>query len=441
MTRLQPASLSAPISLAPADGGSGRRVRSQTPRGAAWLESICHLVAATRVRHGRQLSQTLPTMAFAAIGSPTARVIRTGALCFIAQGLTASLASLTSDPARVLVCAEIVDSAASQQHKRTVTRDANHPSLTRSTEASMAVEGYRGGIDVSLPIAMTIAGFFAISVYNVFEINVQIFLRFRKRTGLYFWSLIFASWGIVIHSVGFVLQFFQLCRNDYANIVIITLGGVPMVIGFAVVLYSRLHLIIEDRRKIRWVLIMILLSFLIFTIPPTILNFGSNSPHPQPYIRPFEIYEKVMLFGFSAQEVTISGLYLWEARKMLRIMDLNSSKGSHRVMKRLIYVNILVILLDLSIIGTELGGVHVIQTTYKSAVYSVKLKLEFPVLNQLRSLVKRERYTCECQTPHILSTTTEATSPSVAYTPTQRRNSSSTIPFRPTYQLSNQMSV
>ncbi|KAH7110628.1 integral membrane protein [Dactylonectria estremocensis] len=244
--------------------------------------------------------------------------------------------------------------------------------------------GYRGGIDVTLPLAMTIAGFFAISLYNVLDINVQIFLRFRKRSGLYFWSLMFASWGIAVHSIGFLLQFFQLCRNNYANIVIITLGGVPMVIGFAVVLYSRLHLIVEDRRKIRWVLMMIVLSFVVFTVPPTVLNFGSNSPHPEPYIRPFQVYEKIMLFGFSAQEVTISVLYLWEARKMLRIIDSDSTKGSSRVLKRLIYVNILVILLDMTIIGTELGGAHVIQTTYKSAVYSVKLKLEFPVLNQLR---------------------------------------------------------
>lgn len=299
-------------------------------------------------------------------------------------------------------------------------------------------EGYRGGIDVTLPIAMTIAGFFAVSVYNVFEINVQIFFRFRKRTGLYFWSLLFASWGIALHSVGFLLQFFQLCRNDYANIVIITLGGVPMVIGFAVVLYSRLHLIVEDRRKIRWVLIMILMSFLVFTIPPTILNFGSNSPHPEPFIRPFEIYEKVMLFGFAAQEVIISGLYLWEARKMLRIVDLNRSKGSNRVMTHLIYVNVLVILLDMTIIGTELGGVHVIQTTYKSAVYSVKLKLEFIVLNQLRSLVKRGGYSCDCQSPPILSTTTEGTTPSVGYTPVQRRHSLAAVP---TYQLGNHISV
>lgn len=294
-------------------------------------------------------------------------------------------------------------------------------------------QGYRGGIDITIPIAMAIAGFFAISIYNVIEINVHIFFRFRKRTGLYFWSLIFASWGIVLHSVGFLLQFFQICRDAYANIVIITCGGVPMVIGQAVVLYSRLHLVVEDKRNIRWVLVMIVSSFFVFTVPPTVLNFGSNSPHPGPYLRPFEIYEKIMLFGFAAQEITISGIYLWETRKMLRLITPTKRETSRRVMKHLIYVNILVILLDLSIIGAELGGAHVIQTTYKSAVYSVKLKLEFPILNQLRTLVKRGGRTCDCAIPRM-SSIADAAGPRLGYEPILRGNSLTSSPLSLTTQ-------
>ncbi|KAM5343513.1 hypothetical protein ACJ41O_012050 [Fusarium nematophilum] len=293
-------------------------------------------------------------------------------------------------------------------------------------------EGYRGGIDVTIPIAMTIAGFFAISLYNVIEINVQIFFRFRKRIGLYFWSLLFASWGIAIHSIGFLLQFFQLCRNDYANIVIITLGGVPMVIGQSVVLYSRLHLVVEDRRKIRWVLKMIIACFFLFTVPPTILNFGSNSPHPEPYLRPFQIYEKIMLFGFATQEVIISGLYMWETRKMLRLMSPSRNEAPRRVMKHLIYVNILVILMDFSIIGTELGGAHIIQTTYKSAVYSVKLKLEFPILNQLRTLVKRGRHGCDSPTARLSSIAVEGR-PGLGFEPILRGDSLTNTPFPQTH--------
>lgn len=300
----------------------------------------------------------------------------------------------------------------------------------------MADEGYRGGIRVTLPVVMTIAGFFAVAIYNVIEINVEIFFTFRKYTGLYFWSLIFASWGIVIHSIGFLLLFFQLCKNNYVNIAIITLGGVPMVIGQSVVLYSRLHLIIDDKRKIRWVRNMIISSFFLFTVPPTVLNFGSNSPHPQPFLRPFQIYEKIALFGFSTQEIIISGLYLWEARKMLRLMMLDGGGRSSRVMRHLIYINILVILMDITIIGTELGGAHEIQTTYKSAVYSVKLKLEFPVLGQLRSLVRRNEYTYDSPSGPISHLTSGAI-PRLEHELSSRANATTSNPFPLTYQPSS----
>jgi hypothetical protein len=258
----------------------------------------------------------------------------------------------------------------------------------------MTGEGYRGGIEVTIPVAMTIAGFFAISIYNVIDINIQIFSIFKKRTGLYFWSLFASSWGIVVHSLGFLLKFFRICPIDYLNIVIITIGGVPMVIGQSVVLYSRLYLVVGDRWKIRWILVMIVSSFFLFTLPPTILNFGANSNNPDPFLRPFEIYEKIALIGFSAQEFTISGLYMWETWKMLQAVQASRSDSVRRVMKHLIYVNAFVILLDLILLGLVFANAYQIETTYKSAMYSTKLKLEFPVLNQLRNLVQKRGCYC-----------------------------------------------
>ncbi|KAF8846871.1 hypothetical protein BDZ45DRAFT_682247 [Acephala macrosclerotiorum] len=238
---------------------------------------------------------------------------------------------------------------------------------------------------------MWIAAFFAIAVYNVIETVALIFFTFKKRTGLYFWSLLVASGGIILHVLGFFLKFFQLCTNNYVDIVIITLGGVPMVIGQSVVLYSRLHLVVQDRRRIRWILVMIMMGFFLFTIPPTILNFLANSPNPTPFLQPFAIYEKIMLFGFATEECIISGLYIWETSKMLRLIKTTRGKDVRRVWRHLLYVNVLVIALDFTLIGIEFGGLYQIETTYKSALYSVKLKLEFAVLNQLRSLVQRDK--------------------------------------------------
>jgi hypothetical protein len=260
-------------------------------------------------------------------------------------------------------------------------------------------QGYSGRIDVSLPIAMTIAGFFAIAVFNVLEINLWIFTTFQRRTGLYFWSLLIASWGIPLHATGFLLKFFQLCRNDYVSATLVIIGWYAMVTGQSVVLYSRLHLI-ADKRRIRWVLAMIIVDFFIFHIPTTVLFYGSNSSDPHRFLSPYAICEKMQITAFSLQEFIISALYIWEARKMLRSIAKIKKEEARSVMIHLILVNILIILMDITLLGTEYANEYSIETTYKSTLYSIKLKLEFAILNRLRALVKSQHTsTLSCETP------------------------------------------
>ncbi|PMD24398.1 hypothetical protein NA56DRAFT_567612 [Hyaloscypha hepaticicola] len=235
---------------------------------------------------------------------------------------------------------------------------------------------------------MMIAGFFAIAVFNVVEINFWIFSTFRRRVGLYFWSLLISSWGIIFHAVGFLLKFFQVCNNEYVNVGLIIVGWFAMVTGQSIVLYSRLHLIVEDARKIRWVLGLIVVDFFLFHIPSTALNFGANSSNPNPFITPFAVYEKIQITAFSTQEFIISALYIWEARKMLKSLPNVKREEARNVMIHLIFVNILIILMDITLLGTEYANLYSIETTYKSFLYSIKLKLEFAILNRLRNLVK-----------------------------------------------------
>ena len=48
------------------------------------------------------------------------------------------------------------------------------------------------------------------------------------------------------------------------------------------------------------------------------------------------------------------------------------------------------ILMDITLLGTEYANEYSIETTYKSTLYSIKLKLEFAILNRLRALVKSQ---------------------------------------------------
>lgn len=49
-----------------------------------------------------------------------------------------------------------------------------------------------------------------------------------------------------------------------------------MVTGQSVVLWSRLHLLVEHGRILRWTIWMIIIDAIILHIPTTVLTFGSN---------------------------------------------------------------------------------------------------------------------------------------------------------------------
>jgi hypothetical protein len=104
--------------------------------------------------------------------------------------------------------------------------------------------------------------------------------------------------------------------------------------------------------------------------------------------------ERIELTGFCLQEFILSGLYIHETIKILRIRP-PTGQGSHpdrKIMHQLLAINFLIIMLDIILLTLEYLNYFVIQTTLKPLVYSIKLKLEFGVLNRLVSLVQSHRY-------------------------------------------------
>ncbi len=143
-----------------------------------------------------------------------------------------------------------------------------------STSTMGENNGITGGIETTLPIAMTLSAFTAIAWYNVLELNIMIWMTFKRHKGLYFYSLLGSSWGILIYALAFLMKFFQVWRNDYISVAFITIGWYAMVTGQSLVLYSRLHLVVCDRSKIKWILYMIIIDVFLFHVPTTVMTFG-----------------------------------------------------------------------------------------------------------------------------------------------------------------------
>ncbi|KAG9249738.1 uncharacterized protein F5Z01DRAFT_696896 [Emericellopsis atlantica] len=251
--------------------------------------------------------------------------------------------------------------------------------------------GESGPISAPLPINMTIAGFFSIACYNCIEILIILLDRFKRHNSLYFWSMLVTTLGILLHSIVVLLRYYGLGPN-FMLAVLTCIGWYGMVTGFSVVLYSRLHLVVSDESRTRWVLIMIIISFCIFHVPVTVLFLGTNTRLTEVFIGPFHIYERVQLAGFCVQECIISGFYILETIRTLKPILAIRLPKERKMTRYLILVNILVIILDISLLFTQYAGYFQIQTTYKPVVYSIKLKMEFVLLNRLLRVLQLGGY-------------------------------------------------
>jgi hypothetical protein len=239
---------------------------------------------------------------------------------------------------------------------------------------------------------------------------------FKRYAGFYYYSLLVATWGIFFHGLGMFLKFYHIDEgmpgDDIANTVIVWTGWCMMVTGQSVVLYSRLHLV-ANAQWTRWILYMIIVDGVILHTTTGVLTFLTNcTSTPQRWIPAYSVVEKIQVTWFFLQEVTLSGIYIWKTAGLLRqdgpLFNKNKNvRGSRgrKVLVHTIVMSVIIIVLDITLLGLEFAGrkstsipsrhdntnltaVYDIQTSFKGAVYSVKLKMEFTILNQLMNLVR-----------------------------------------------------
>ena len=220
-------------------------------------------------------------------------------------------------------------------------------------------------------------------VYTI-ELDLVILYTFRRRKGLYFWSLLISSWGCTLHALGFILKFL-VGTIWLIDLPFIEVGWVCMVTGQALVLYSRLHLVVRKPRTLRYVLALIVVDAIVLHIPTIIFTYGSNSPNASFWVHKFNVMERIQLVGFCIQEFIISTIYIIST---VRLLGAIYHSMTRKVMFQLILINCICIGMDIILIGLEFSNNYVGEASIKPMMYAIKLKLEFAVLNQLMGLTK-----------------------------------------------------
>ncbi|KAL8668804.1 MAG: hypothetical protein Q9168_006585 [Polycauliona sp. 1 TL-2023] len=233
------------------------------------------------------------------------------------------------------------------------------------------------------------SAFIGITLFLCVETLFEIFRAFKTRRGLYFWCLLIGVLGCFIDAIGVILKYLVPGSTDYWPLYTLMLmtGWTCSSLGQLLVLWSRLHLLIDNHRVQRWVLYMICACVFFFTIPTWIVVWPAYNPAlTHRWSAPDAIVERINHIGFTLAECAISGVYLHALSRLLKYKPTVRQK---RVFLDLVYVNVAIIVLDILttvlIYLNQLGTSHPVQVMS----YIIKFRLEFAVLNQLMAVAAR----------------------------------------------------
>ncbi|KAL5334169.1 hypothetical protein BJX70DRAFT_379007 [Aspergillus crustosus] len=229
--------------------------------------------------------------------------------------------------------------------------------------------------------------FLAIALFNSLELIVLVCWTFRQYKGLYFWSLLISSLGIIPYVVGSILHFYNVGPLPL-GLAISYIGFLTIVPPQSFVLYSRLFLVVYNEKILRHLLDAIIITSIVLSIPNTVMFFGSAFIRNPTWNYGYNVMERLQVTGFCIQELAISLLYIRSTVKLLRLSPEGKDRAK-RILYELLAISFVVIGLDIAIIVIQYLNFYYLQVCFKVLVYSIKLKLELAVLGRLVKIMKR----------------------------------------------------
>jgi hypothetical protein len=149
-----------------------------------------------------------------------------------------------------------------------------------------------------------------------------------------------------------------------------------MVTGFALVLYSRLHIICQDRIILRGCLAVILTDALLFHAP-VIIGSTYNGVYKELILR-VGFYLDV---SFALQEIGLAGLYVYFFAKFVKGSE--QERDTKSVYKKLVIAESIVFCSEVILLGLLWSPLYLPREVFPSFFYAFKLKIEFDLLNLL----------------------------------------------------------
>jgi len=220
-----------------------------------------------------------------------------------------------------------------------------------------------------------ISAFDAVTVWIGLELIVQLFLRFQRRRTLYFWSIFVSVCGALIYVPGTLL--IHDVRFPGVGTAFLTISMVITMSGFSFILYSRLYLLISDKRVLRIILYCIITTSLLLQ-PPIIVTTSLSQTKSGAILLHITSWFDVV---FSVQELILASLYIYYF--FLFTKDSQKESHSRSTLALLILAEAVVLLTDVASLVFLFMKWFLARQLIRAFSYLVKIKIEFIVLNAL----------------------------------------------------------
>ncbi|RAL11942.1 uncharacterized protein BO97DRAFT_66673 [Aspergillus homomorphus CBS 101889] len=261
---------------------------------------------------------------------------------------------------------------------------------------------------VSLPYTFLIACLLAVAAFGSIELLLLIFDFFKRRRGLYFWSLFLSTMATLIFTIVIILLWFAVPQARFPLVFVIVIVYPTLNVGNTLVIYSRLHLVTSGR-KIRWVLWMIIIMSVVFLLPQAIIVIISASPSGDGMRKVYRICEKLSVTATCIRELIVGGIFVFAAARNLKPLIVIKGREGRKMVFYLIFATSMMVVTDVIIVAVVLSGQLFIISALTAFFSVLKLKLEFFSLGKLIRLIQSAPGVChhtatEDGTPHFRRT-------------------------------------
>jgi hypothetical protein len=207
-------------------------------------------------------------------------------------------------------------------------------------------------------------------------------------------SILVVSLGIVVETVSFILHIFILSIQNAAYITIDTMGLIAVLTGFSMVLYSRLHIITQNHRFLRGILMMISIVSILGLAPAVtemiVLCIGNLDLG----LRLSDIASYVQII-FAVQECVLSSLYIYffwgYTNDVPERVKAKIQKEVKATFCLLVMAYGWIVMSNVLIYVLEFKKIFLARDLCFNPVYAIKIEIEFFVLNRLVRISQLKR--------------------------------------------------